>query len=279
MRMNVEAGTEWRPAPATSWFARYAVGEGVQAAQHEQLPRVGELRHAALGAIGRRHDARRRRCRHSAASTAQKHEHGLGLKADKPLAEERDDRAQQHRAGQEQEDAQQALKAGQHSPGGQQQEEPVAHARRQRARDREPQGRPRDPGGRHAQQRRGRPCSRRRPPSPRDSRSGARAAGTAAPARTPTAMKATSKVRCGSKSLWRRAQHARARRAGERQRRPGPGAPVGADVAPAAPQERPTIFRITPLFTLSPFATLVSISPVSYRGRNLELLDISSVYA
>ncbi len=65
-------------------------GLGLKA--HEQLPRVGELRHAPLGTIGRRHmlvgalQAQRRQQR-------QKHEHGLGLKADKPLAEERDDRA------------------------------------------------------------------------------------------------------------------------------------------------------------------------------------------
>ncbi len=48
------------------------------------------------------------------------------------------------------EDAQQT-EGGQHFRG-QQQEETIAHARRQRSRDHEPQGRPRDPGSRHAQQ-------------------------------------------------------------------------------------------------------------------------------
>ena len=47
----------------------------------------------------------------------------------------------------------------------------------------------------------------------------------------------------------RRAQHAHARRSRERQRRPRPSAPVSADVAPPAPQERPTIFRILALHT------------------------------
>ena len=75
----------------------HTVSKGIQAVQHEQLPRVGELRHAVLGAIRRRHvlvgtaQVQRRQ-------QGQKYEHGLGLDAPKPLAEERDDRAQKHRA-------------------------------------------------------------------------------------------------------------------------------------------------------------------------------------
>ena len=89
---NERRGRRVPPRARHQLVRPHAVGEGVQAVQHEQLPRVGELRHAPLGTIGRRHmlvgalQAQRRQQR-------QKHEHGLGLKADKPLAEERDDRA------------------------------------------------------------------------------------------------------------------------------------------------------------------------------------------
>ena len=222
----------------------HTVSEGIQAVQHEQLPRVEELRHAVLGAIRRRHvlvgTAQVQRRQHG-----QKHEHGLGLKADKPLAEERDDRAQQHRTGQEQEDAQQA-EGGQHL-GGQKQEEPVAHARRQRACDRKPQGRSRHPRGQHAQQRRGDHAAegdrlhrailvQRHEPSEQQHQQDANG----------DESDVESEVRI--EAARRRAQHTRARRAGECQRRPGPGASVGANIAPAAPQERPTIFRLSHRF-------------------------------
>ena len=52
-----------------------------------------------------------------------------------------------------------------------------------------------------------------------------------------------------------------------------PGASVGADIAPPAPQQRPAIFRAFIFHTHSPFAALASISPAHY-GRNFELLDI-----